>query len=149
MTVYGTPASFASNLINGCWLDCIRISVLLRWHTLMPGHNGLFALRFPISLTCLYTLGHLGFYLRRFDLSAITQLTSQSLIEYSHLITSLICRDRVKVRVIINPFGHHGPGHSHHLVCHGTHRSIGVPPVLQACYPATQAIIFIFCRAHR
>jgi hypothetical protein len=35
--------SFASNLLWQTWYDCIRISGLLSWHTLMPGHNGLFA----------------------------------------------------------------------------------------------------------
>ena len=38
-----TPPRFASKLIEGIRYDCARISGLLSWHTLMPGHNGLFA----------------------------------------------------------------------------------------------------------
>ncbi len=41
--------------------DCVRISGLLGWHTLMPGHNGLFARQLPIALSYFAYLDILGF----------------------------------------------------------------------------------------
>jgi hypothetical protein len=55
------------------WHDCIRISGLSSWHTLMPGHNGLFARQFPIASTYFEYLDIPGFHRRRFDLFAIMQ----------------------------------------------------------------------------
>jgi hypothetical protein len=41
----------------------------------MPGHNGVFAHRFPIAFSCCYTRADApGFYRRRFDLFAINRL---------------------------------------------------------------------------
>jgi hypothetical protein len=52
---YGCPymdsSSFASKLFWQVWHDCKRISGLFWWHTLMPGHNGLFARQLPIALS--------------------------------------------------------------------------------------------------
>ena len=48
---YMDSSRFASKLTGQTWHDCIRISGLLSWHTLMPGHNGLFARQFPIALS--------------------------------------------------------------------------------------------------
>ena len=50
IAVYGLLL-IASNLFWQTWHDCIRISGLSSWHTLMPGHNGLFARQYPIALT--------------------------------------------------------------------------------------------------
>ena len=50
ITVYGLLL-IASTLFWQTWHDCIRISGLSSWHTLMPGHNGLFARQYPIAFT--------------------------------------------------------------------------------------------------
>ncbi len=72
MSVYGLLL-IASNLFWQTWHDCIRISGLLSWHTLMPGHNGLFARQFPIAPTYFEYSDISGFDRRRFDLFAIMQ----------------------------------------------------------------------------
>ncbi len=46
-----TPPRLQAICIWQTWHDCIRISGLLSWHTLMPGHNGLFVRQLPIALS--------------------------------------------------------------------------------------------------
>ena len=64
-------------------LDFERISGLLRWHTLMPGHNGLFARQFQIASTYFKYTELSGFDRRRFDLFAISWLALQSSVKCS------------------------------------------------------------------
>ncbi len=52
----------------------------------MPGHNGLSARQFPIAFTYFEYLDIAGFDRRRFDLFAIMQFASQSLLRFSLLI---------------------------------------------------------------
>ena len=70
---YMDSSSFASKLIWQAWHDCIRISGLIRWHALMPGHNGLFARQPPIALSYFEYLDIPGFSRRRSHLFAIIQ----------------------------------------------------------------------------
>jgi hypothetical protein len=70
---YMDSPSFASKLIWQTWHDCIRISGLLRWHTLMPGHNGLFARQLPIASSYSEYVVISGFGRRRSNLFAIIQ----------------------------------------------------------------------------
>ena len=56
--------------------DCARISGLCSRHTLMPGHNGLFARQFPIASSYSGYSDIPGLHRRRFDLFAIKQLAS-------------------------------------------------------------------------
>ena len=71
MAVYGLLLIASKLFDDSHGIDCVRIFGLCSWHTLMPGHNGLFARRLPIASTCFeYTDIH-GFGRRRFDLFAI------------------------------------------------------------------------------
>ncbi len=54
----------------------------------MPGHNGLFARQFPIASTYFVYLDIAGIDQRRFDLFAIMQFASQSLLRFSLVILS-------------------------------------------------------------
>ena len=73
MSVYGLLL-FASNLYLADRHDCIRMSGLLSWHTLMPGHNGLFARQLPIALSYFAYVDIPGFSRRRSYLFAIMQV---------------------------------------------------------------------------
>ena len=78
MTVYGLLLGLQAIRLIAMRCDCERISGLVSWHTLMPGHNGLSARRLPIAFSCFSHLVIHGFGRRRFDLFAICQLALQS-----------------------------------------------------------------------
>jgi hypothetical protein len=46
---YMDSSSLQANCFWRTWHDCVRISGLCSRHTLMPGHNGLFARQLPIA----------------------------------------------------------------------------------------------------
>ena len=56
MAVYGLLLGLQACLSTTSRYDCVRISGLCSWHTLMPGLNGLSAHQLPMSGLLLYLL---------------------------------------------------------------------------------------------
>ena len=123
-------------------------------HTLMPGHNGLFARQLPIASSYFEYLDIAGFHRRRSNLFAIMQFAlSNERLGGSALICILSQRMAI-VRIVISfQCPEHSPGHACSFKIGQGHRGhvwIVVRLGDRISDPATEPVdSFVFCNSHR